>query len=223
MWVSWRKQPKGWSLAQESREPAVELRIRRITNASSSEPVAPSRGRWATISIWVENWPPDAGLEHLRVTVGSSFGTITHIGPSILGLQQMNVMLPELEETGLLPVEVRWLGRRISPPALLRVIPPGPSVPCVAAVMDGINLSAGKRIETRLVKLRLEEISRPHELEASVDGRPVSDLEFFCVDPRPQKFEVNLRLPEEIGVGPHQLELRMGRKKLASISIDVMA
>jgi hypothetical protein len=93
----------------------------------------------------------------------------------------------------------------------------------VAAVMDGINLSAGKRIETRLVKLRLEEISRPHELEASVDGRPVSDLEFFCVDPRPQKFEVNLRLPEEIGVGPHQLELRMGRKKLASISIDVMA
>jgi SAM-dependent methyltransferase len=222
MWVSWRKQAQGWSLQQESREPNVELRIRRITNASSSEPVAPSRGRWATISIWVENLPADAGLEHLRVTVGSSFGTITHIGPLILGLQQMNVMLPELEETGLLPVEVHWLGKCISPPALLRVIPPGPSVPCVAAVMDGINLSAGKRIETRLVKLRLEEISRPHELEASVDGHPVSDLEFFCVDPRPQKFEVNLRLPEEIGVGQHQLELRMGRKKLASICIDVV-
>ena len=103
------------------------------------------------------------------------------------------------------------------------MIPPGPSVPCVASVMDGINLAAGKRIETRLVKLILEEISRPHEIEASVDGHPVSDLEFFCVDPRPQKFEVNLRLPEQIGIGPHQLELRMGRRKLAPITIEVVA
>ena len=74
MWTSWRKQPAGWSDAQESREPKTELRIRRITNAGSSEPVAPSRGRWASISIWVENLPPDAGLQQLRVTVGSSFG-----------------------------------------------------------------------------------------------------------------------------------------------------
>jgi hypothetical protein len=51
----------------------------------------------------------------------------------------------------------------------------------------------------------------------------VSDIEFFCVDPRPQKFEVNLRLPEEIGIGPHQLELRMGRRKLAPITIEVVA
>jgi ubiquinone/menaquinone biosynthesis C-methylase UbiE len=228
MWTSWRKQPRGWSYAQQSREdskePETKLRIRRITNAGSSEPVAPSRGRWASISIWVENLPPDAGLQELRVTVGTSFGTITYIGPpDNIGLQQLNVILPELEETGLLPVEVQWFGHRISPPAVLRVIPPGPSVPSVASVSDGVNLVAGKRIETRMVKVTLEEISRPHELEASVDGHPVSDLESFCVDPRPQKFEVNLRLPEQIGIGPHQLELRMGRRKLAPITIDVVA
>jgi hypothetical protein len=118
---------------------------------------------------------------------------------------------------------VQWCGQRISPPAVLRVIPPGPSVPSVASVSDGINLVAGKRIETRMIKVTLEEISRPHEIEASVDGHPVSDIEFFCVDPRPQKFEVNLRLPDEIGVGPHQLELRMGRRKLAPITIEVVA
>lgn len=224
MWTSWRKQPRGWSFAQEDRVPDTKLRIRRITNAGSSEPVAPSRGRWASISIWVENLPPDAGLHHLRVTVGSSFGTITYIGPpDNIGLQQLNVILPELEETGLLPVEVHWFGQCISPPAVLRVIPPGPSVPTIASVSDGVNLVAGKRIETRMVKVTLEEISRPHEIQASVDGHHVSDLEFFCVDPRPQKFEVNLRLPEEIGVGPHQLELRMGRRKLAPITIEVVA
>jgi SAM-dependent methyltransferase len=224
MWTSWRKQPSGWGTQQESREPTTELRIRRITNAGSSEPVAPSRGRWASISIWVENLPQDAGLQHLRVTVGSSFGTITYIGPADnIGLQQLNVILPELEETGLLPVEVLWLGHLISPPAVLRVIPPGPSVPSVSSVTDGVNLVAGKRIETRSIKMVLEEISRPHELEAWIDGQPVSDLEFFCIDPRPQKFEVNLRLPEQIGIGPHQLELRMGRRKLAPIAIDVVA
>ena len=224
MWTSWRKHPRGWSFAQESRVPDTKLRIRRITNAGSSEPVAPSRGRWASISIWVENLPPDAGLHHLRVTVGSSFGTITYIGPpDNMGMQQLNVILPELEETGLLPVEVQWFGHCISPPAVLRVIPPGPSVPCVSTVSDGINLVAGKRIETRMVKVTLDEVSLPHELQASVDGHAVTDLEFFCIDPRPQKFEVNLRLPEQIGIGPHQLELRMGRRKLAPISIDVVA
>lgn len=229
MWTSWRKRPRGWSLAQESRgpetaEPGAGLRIRRITNAGSSEPVAPSRGRWASVSIWVENLPPDAGLQHLRVTVGSSFGTITYIGPpDNIGLQQINVILPELEETGLLPVEVQWCGRVISPPAVLRVIPPGPSVPSIASVTDGVNLVAGRRIETRTIKVTLEEITRPHELEASIDGFPVSDLEFFCVDPRPQKFEVNLRLPEQITPGPHKLEMRMGRRKLAPIGIEVVA
>ncbi len=69
----------------------------------------------------------------------------------------------------------------------------------------------------------LEEISRSDELEASVDGHRVSDLEFFCTDPRPQKFELNIRLPDEIGIGPHHLELRMGRRKLAPIAIDVVA
>jgi hypothetical protein len=128
-----------------------------------------------------------------------------------------------LEETGLLPVEVQWFGRRVSPPLVLRVIPPGPSVPSIASVSDGVNLVAGKRIETRTIKVTLEEISRPHELEAWVDGRPVSDLERFCVDPRPQKFEVNLRLPEEIGIGPHQLEMRMGGRKLPPVAIDVVA
>ena len=82
-------------------------------------------------------------------------------------------MLPELEATGLLPVEIQWLGRRICPPATLRVIPPGPSVPRIYSLSDGINQVAGTRIETRLVKMKIEEVARPHEIEASVGGHPV--------------------------------------------------
>lgn len=224
MWTTWRKRPAGWQTAQEDREVEASVRIRRITNANSSEPVAPCRGRFASISIWVENLPEDAGLHHLRALIGDSFGTIAYIGPpDSAGLQQVNVILPELEATGLLPVELQWLGRTITPPATLRVIPPGPTVPRIRSISDGVNLVAGTRIETRSVKITMEEIARPFEIEASVGGHAVADLEFFCTDPRPQQFEINFHLPEGIGPGEHSLEVRIGKRKLAPVMLQVVA
>ncbi|MCU1337714.1 MAG: Methyltransferase type 11 [Bryobacterales bacterium] len=223
MWTTWRKQAPGWQDGQAERQfPDTTSRVRRITNSHSSEPGAPSRGRYASISLWVENLPVDAGLHHIRVQVGDSLGTVTYIGPLMNdGLQQVSVMLPELEATGLLPIELRWLEQPLAPLATLRVIPPGPSVPCICSVTDGMNLVADKRIETRQVKMILEEVARPHEIEASVDGLPVGDLEFLCTDPRPQRFEVNFRLPDEIAPGQHQLEVRIGRRKLAPVTLEI--
>ena len=224
MWTTWRKRPREWFAGLENRDIDAAVKIRRITNANSSEPVAPSRGRFASISIWLQNLPEDAGLHHLQVTVGSSFGTVCYIGPpDRAGVQQVNVILPELEATGLLPVEILWLGKRISPPATLRVIPPGPSVPRVRMITDGVNLVADHRIETRNIKMVLEEIRRPDEVEVFVDGLRVSDLEYFCTDPRPQRFEINCRLPEEIAPGTRYLQLQIGRRKMPPVAIEVTA
>jgi len=225
MWTTWRKHPEGWQAKQDERTfTEFPSRIRRITNANSSEPLAPSRGRFASISIWVENLPLDAGLQHLRVTIGESLGHIIYIGPADnVGLQQITVILPELESTGLLPVELRWLDAPIAPPTTLRVIPPGPSVPRIRSVTDGVNLVAGTRIETRTVKVTLEEIARPFEIEASVNSQPVVNLEYFCVDPRPQVFEVNFTLPEDLVPGAYPLEVRIGRRKLAPVELHVVA
>jgi ubiquinone/menaquinone biosynthesis C-methylase UbiE len=226
MWTTWRKQPPGWQEAQcaEREFPDTTSRIRRVTNAYSTEPGAPSRGRYASISLWVENLPPEAGLHHLRVQVGDSLGTITYIRPMMRdGLQQVGVVLPELEATGLLPIELRWLEEPMAPLATLRVIPPGPSVPRIRSVSDAMNLVADKRIETRQVKVILEEIARPHEIEASIGGLPVGDLEFLCIDPRQQRFDVNFRIPEEIGPGRHELRIRLGRRQLAPVMLDVTA
>jgi ubiquinone/menaquinone biosynthesis C-methylase UbiE len=225
MWTSWRKQPAGWQAEQRDRTFAANTsRIRRVTNSHSSEPGAPCRGCFASICLWVENLPAEAGLHHLRVAVGDSLGTVTFIGALTNdGVQQVSVILPELEATGLLPVELRWLETPIAAPATLRVIPPAPSVPVIKSVTDGIHLVAGKRIETRQVKVTLEEVARPHEIEATVGGYPVGDLEFFCIDPRPQRFEVNFRLPEEIVPGPHALEVRIGRRKMAPVMLEVTA
>jgi ubiquinone/menaquinone biosynthesis C-methylase UbiE len=223
MWTTWRKQPRGWVAEQASREIDSQARIRHITNASSTEPVAPSRGRFASISIWVENLPPEAGLHQLQVTIGSSLGTVCYISPpDNCGLQQVNVTLPELEATGLLPVEILWSGQKISPTATLRVIPPAPSVPRIRSIYDGMNLASEGRIESRLVKMVLEEIAKPHEIEVTVDGLPVSGLELFCTDPRPQSFEMNFFLPEEILPGTRHVELKIGRRKMPPVPIEVM-
>jgi len=237
MWTTWRKQPAGWRAGLDRRQQDASetgagidtdkaaptaTRIRRITNATSSEPLAPCRGRFASISLWIENLPADAGLHDLRITVGENFGTVIYVGPrGSSGLQQVTVILPELEATGLLPVELRWLGRAIAPPATLRVIPPPPSVPRIRAITDGVNLVAENRCETRSIKIVLEEIARPHEIEASIGGYPVQDLEVFCTDPRPQRFEVNFHLPEQVGPGRHALQVRVGRRKLAPVTIEV--
>jgi ubiquinone/menaquinone biosynthesis C-methylase UbiE len=223
LWTTWRKQPQGWQAQQNERHLAADTsRIRRVTNAQSSEPGAPSRGRYASISLWVENLPADAGLHHLRVQVGDSLGTVTSIGPLMKdGLQQVSVVLPELEATGLLPVELRWLEEPLAPLATLRVIPPGPSVPRICSVTDATNLVADKRIETRHVKMILEEVARPHEIEATVGGLPVGDREFLCTHPKPQRYEVDFRLPEEIQPGKHELQVSIGRRKLAPVMLEV--
>ena len=220
MWTTWRKQPAGWSAGLEEKAAAwgdtLPVTIHKITNASSFEPVAPCRGRFAAISIRVENLPPDAGLNHLRATIGSSLGTITSISaPDRDGWQRIRVDLPELEATGLLPVQLLWLDRPISPPATLRVIPPGPPIPRIAM--------APRRIENRIVRLTLEEIARPWEIEIWVEGQPVEDLEKTCSDPRPQRYQVNFRLPERVGPGLHHLKINIGRRKLPAVPIEVVS
>lgn len=160
LWTTWRKLPDG---APDSGGASRSVAIRRMTNASSLEPVAPCRGRFASIVLRVENLPPDAGIQHLRVTIGSSQGSVTYIGPiERNGWQAVHVDLPELEATGLLPVQVWWLDRPLSESATLRVIPPGPLVPRV--------VSGPTRGDGRAISVTLEEIARPWEIEVdSVD------------------------------------------------------
>ena len=219
MWTTWRKQPAGWSAGLEQQiaalADALPVKIHKITNAFSFEPVAPCRGRFAVISIRVENLPADTGLNHLRVTIGNSLGTVTSIGAVIRnGWQRIRVDLPELEATGLLPVQLFWLDRPLSEPATLRVIPPGPSIPRIVA--------APRRVENRKVALTLEEIARPFDIEVWMGDHPVEDLEKICTDPRPQRYQVNFRLPEDVGPGLHHIHLNIGRRKLPPVPVEVM-
>ncbi len=220
LWVTLRRQPYGW-LAEQARRTVEMARIRRITNAHSSEPVAPSRGRFAVIALWLEGLPEDADLNTLNATIGGLEANLTYLGPPAHGLQQLNVELPASVETGLQPVRVFRVRKPLAQAASVRVIPPAPLVPRVVSVTDGIDLLSGTRITSRSVKVSIEEAAQPEQFEATVDGLPVSDLEHFCTDPRPPLYEVNFSLPAALGAGAHQLEMRIGRRAFAPVPIEV--
>ena len=62
----------------------------------------------------------------------------------------------------------------------------------------------------------------PSEIEIWVEGQPVEDLEKTCSDPRPQRYQVNVRLPEHVGPGLHHLKINIGHRKLPSVPIEVV-
>lgn len=226
MWTTWRKQPTGWQAIQEQRIfETPPARIRRITNASGSEPFVPSSGRFAAFTLWMENLPSEAGLHQIRVSIGNGlggdgFGSVIYVGSqSSTSLVQITVAMPRLTDTGLLPVKLWWMDKLLAPPAMLRVTPPGPAVPRIVSISDAINIAAGPRIENRRVKMTLEEVLRPEQIAVFVNELPVLDLEYLCVDPRLPLYEVNFRLPDELGTGDYPLELCIGHRRFAPVIV----
>jgi SAM-dependent methyltransferase len=218
MWTTMRKRPPEWWHGR----PDGRTRIRRITNAFNSEPVAPASGRFASITLWMEHLPADCDLNHIEVRIGGRAASPCYIGPPEMdGLQQLNVILPSVERTGLLPVEVFWNGHELCAASFLRVVPAAPAVPFVLSITDGINMLSDKQIVTGTVKVTIEEADAVEEFEAFVDGRPVTGIDIFCADPRPPRYEINFNLPEQTPPGIHMLWVRLGRRHLGSFAVTV--
>ncbi len=202
--------------------PTHSARIRRITNAHSSEPVAPTRGRFASITLWIEQLPASCDLNHVDVTIGGLPAFPCYLGRvEADGLQQLNVMLPPLVETGLLPITIGSEGVAVCPAAAIRVIPPGPQVPHVLSVTDGINMMSGNRIVSGVIKVTIEEMGAPDSFRAWIGGEPVRSIDAFCADPLPPRYEINFHLPEKHAAGPAQLSMQLGGRQLAPVDIEI--
>ncbi len=222
MWVTLAKRPRGWHdrLVRELPEP--RLSVRRVTNAYSSEPLAPARGRFASVALWLENVPDTLDLLHLEAKTGGLEATPFYLGPAASGdgLWQLNLSLPEGLPTGLVPLNLLWLGRPAAPEAVLRIVPPGPVVPRIISVSDAVDLLSGLRIRSGAVKVVVEEVEKIECFRAAVDGREIEGIETFCVDPVPMRWEINLPLGR-LEAGRHLLQLRLERRKFPPIEIEI--
>lgn len=200
-----------------------EPRIRRITNAHNSEPVAPARGRFASITAWIEHLPAEADLLTLTARVGGVEATPCYIGPPEGdGLQQVNILLPELTRTGLLPLHLSASGRALGGAPVLRVVPAGPSVPVVMSVTDGINMLSGTTIVTASIKVTIEGMTNPESFSAAIDGQHISGVDIFCVDPLPPRYELNFEVPDDIPPGEYTLAMHLGKRQLGRLGIQII-
>ncbi len=209
MWTTWRKAPA------HAPEPG-SIRIRRVTNAFNTEPVAPVTGRFAALSLWVEGVDERADLNTIEVSIDGRPATLTYLGRAAAdGLRQLNALLPAGLAPGLATLELAGATRPI------RLLPPPPVVPRVVSVSDGVDLLSGPRISSGIVKLTVEEfdVSR---FEAVVAGQPAPDWESFEIDPIPPRHEINLRLPPGLA-GPVAIELRVSGRTVYRTEVELVA
>src|SRR3569833_455819 len=216
MWITWRK-PMG---AAPATGPS---RIRAVSNAFSAEHAVPASGRLACAAVSVQNLPDGCDLNSLKGFVDGAEGRVSYIGPRERnGFSQVNVFLPKNTRTGLVPLTLEYQGRALAEPAYLRVIPPGPAVPRLNALTDAINLMSPSRIDSGLIKASIEEVDDIRSFAATVGGAAVTEIETFRADPLTERWEVNFRIPESIPAGGHDLEIRLGRRILAKMVIEVV-
>ncbi len=218
MWTTMRKGPC-WH-----RSTPVEPSIRRITNAQNSEPVAPVAGPFSSIALWVQGLPAEAGIDNLRVQINATDGLPCYLGPPEPdGMRQLNAYLPENLPTGLGRVELLFRDSPFCAAGNIRLIRPGPQVPRVTALSDGIDLLSGTRIATRTLKATVEEVERPELLAATINGIDGENLEWFRTDPRLPRHELNFHLPAAIGPGAAQVALTLGGRSLGVWGVEVLA
>jgi SAM-dependent methyltransferase len=223
MWITCRKCAAGWTkkLREQTVYPGA-AQIRNIGNAPTGEAVAPASGLFASLAVFVRDLPEECDLNHLSMTADGKACRLTYIGePEPDGASQVNATLPEGLRTGVVPIELNWLGLPVCAPGWIRIIPPGPPTPRIMELTDAINLLSGNRIVTGLVKVTMREVTHPEEFRASVSGREAAVPEYFCVDPIVQKFEFNFRLPDGLEKGTHQVRARLGRREFAPVAIEV--
>jgi len=222
MWITLRKRPAGWTESLAGRRVECRSAVRNISNALTSEAVAPSSGPMAALSLWIADLPDECDLNHIAVTIDGMLGRPEYIGvPAPDGVRQVNVWLPEGTRTGLVPVDVQWLGQTVGPTAWVRVIPPGPSVPLLTTVTDGVNLLLDHRTNSGSVKVTLIEVTDPALFRATVDGRDVLETDSFCSDPLKRCYEFNFRLPAGTPAGPHELRIALGNRSFQPRTIEV--
>lgn len=221
MWITCRKRPAGWS--QAPKQPVgLPARLKNISNALTGEAVAPSSGPLAALSLWIENFPDECDLNNTVVTADGHVCRLSYIGePEHDGVAQVNVALPDGLRTGIVPVDITWHGHPLCATGWVRIMPPGPAVPRITTVTDGINLLSGTRIVTGSVKVTMLEVTRPEEFRATVDGHDVLDTESFCADPITQRYEFNFRLTDKVGKGPHEVTVTVGKRTFPPFGIEV--
>jgi len=171
----------------------------------------------AALALWIERLPASCHLLNTTVTADGRPCRLTYVGPPAAdGVSQINAVLPENLRTGLVMVEAAHDGAPLCSAGWVRIVPPGPSVPRITGISDGVNLLSGNRIVSGNVKVTMEEVAHGADFHASVDSLATPAADAFCTDPVAQRWEFNFNLPENLAPGPHRVSIAFGPPRLSA-------
>ncbi|BDC52898.1 hypothetical protein F183_A52130 [Bryobacterales bacterium F-183] len=209
----WRRREMNWREQLGVLAGITAIDVRKVTNALRTLPVAPSRGRFASIAVWVQGLPDEVDIFDLEIRLGGACAGVQSISPSdSRDIRQIVAQMPELEQTGLLPVEAFWMGERMGKPGTLRVIPPPPEVPRMVSVTRHSDGS---------ISALIDELANPDHFSARIDGKPAWGYENRCVDATLRRYEIRFQMPDGVVPGTHLMAVTLGRRELPPLEIQV--
>lgn len=209
MWTTWCKTALG--------PPSTTPAIVRVTNAFTSEPLVPISGRYAAVSLWVDDLDDSVDLNNLQLSIDGLIATLTYIGREEAGgMRQLNALIPAGLHAGIATIELHGASKPV------RLLPIPPAVPRIISVTDGVDLLSENRATSGWIKLTVEEFGQIETLVASLGGQNISNIETFCVDPMPPRHEINLQIPENTAFGDHVLRLNLNGREISSVVVTVL-
>jgi len=215
-----RRMPMNWREELTTLAGITQVEIRKITNAVRPAPIVPCRGTNATIAVFVKGLPEEPDLFDLVLLAGGVRANLISVGPAdSRGVKQLIAQLPEMERTGLVPVELFWMMQRTGRPGVLRVSPQPPEAPRLVSLVAGRTTGSLAAI--------VEDLANPESFAASVDGKPAWGYDYKRLDPDARRFEILFELPDGVmessaaSGGYCNVTVRLGRRELPPVPVSV--
>jgi SAM-dependent methyltransferase len=196
MWITLRKRPAGWVESLAGRRIQSAAAIRNVSNALTSEAVAPSSGPMAALSLWIERLPEECDPQsHGRYRGRNSRPPRVHrcAGQRERATSQRLAPRGRSHRHGA-------CGRHVAGTDRLphRLGAHHPARPVGRAPHHRHRRRqpvAGPSDRSGSVKVTLIEVADPDLFHATVDGRDVLETDSFCSNPLGRCYEFNFRMP----------------------------
>jgi hypothetical protein len=109
----------------------------------------------------------------------------------------------------------------LCPEMTVRLLPPGPQLPYLVSLRDGIDLCGGTTITSRTVKITVDEVPNPAVFRVTINGSEQPKTSHLCTDPRLGMYEFDVALPETTPAGPCEFAIYFGSRLTGKVQATV--
>ena len=218
-----------WISAQKSdNEPAPMMQrlldIDVVLGAKNLQGTIIAGGPDGYISLFIRGLSDEfCDVTELTAQIGSSAAPIFYIsGADRNGQRQINAWVSDDTPLGTMPVHLLWRNLIVSTSCLVLVNAPSPRSPRVLMVTDGQEVGRQNAIYCGWAKIWITDLLTTDLFRATVGGIPVSEVEFFCEDMRVRRYQINLRMPENLLAGVTDLVLYVADTVLPAVSLTIV-